>query len=242
MLRLRGVQQLEQGLDFPGALVGAGRLERGSALAAQEAAEAGVSEEGGLGRLREGDAGDELCGAGGVDGCSALLEEGDAQDLVQQALVDGRPDGGVEGRLELGSLGHVADVFDDAQVDGRGREAQLAPVGGEAVEEDVGRRVVGLALLPDDSRDAGEQGEEVERRGLLQSDVVEIPGALDFGADRLVEVLHRHRGIYFVLLALAMMEPGRCLCYMYTYSEDHGSLYHPSDGDRRYSKRALHVR
>jgi hypothetical protein len=29
---------------------------------------------------------------------------------------------------------------------------------------------------------------------------------------------------------------------MYTYSEDHGSLYHPSDRDRRCFKRPLHVR
>ena len=52
-------------------------------------------------------------------------------------------------------LAEVADVFDDAQVDGVGRQAEAVAVGGEGVEEGVGRGVVGLAFLADDAGDAG---------------------------------------------------------------------------------------
>jgi len=120
---------------------------------------------------------------------------------MEQALVDGCPYLFVECRLERGCVfSDVADVFDDAEIDGRGGEGESVTVGGKAVEEGVGGCVVGLPFLPDDAGDAGEEGEEVELGGLREGGVVQVPGAFHFGGDCFVELANCHGRVDFVLV------------------------------------------
>lgn len=75
----------------------------------------------------------------------------------------------------------------------------MSPVGGKAVEEDVGRGIVGLASLANDAGHAGEEGEEIETGRLRERSHMEVPRALDLTANGLVKLLHRHIAIYLVL-------------------------------------------
>ena len=84
---------------------------------------------------------------------------------MQERLVDAVPDVGVELRGQGVALADVADVVDDAEVDGAGGEVEGAAVGAEGVEEGVGGGVVRLAFLADDAGEGGEGGEEVEGLG-----------------------------------------------------------------------------
>lgn len=131
------------------------------------------------------DADDHFGGAAGVEGRGGvLLQDGVGEDLAQGALVDWGRLSLVEAEFEAAVLlGDVADVYDQADIDGVGLQAKGAAVAGESVEEGVGGGIVGLAFLADDAGSAGEEGEEVE--GLLLEQLgcsVEVPGSLDLGA------------------------------------------------------------
>ncbi|GAA5033873.1 hypothetical protein GCM10023335_77970 [Streptomyces siamensis] len=71
--------------------------------------------------------------------------------------------------------------------DGGAGQAQGPPVVGELVEEDIGRGVVGLARVADDSRGGGDQQEEGERR--VGGEPVQMAGAVGLGAQHVREAV-----------------------------------------------------
>ncbi len=196
-VRAGAVQQSER-LDVLGA-IGAGFPRRCSReVADEQGAEAGISLQRGVVRLGDGDAGDQLGGAGLVDG-RKLLEDGVAEDLVQRGLVDPFPLSGVEMALHAALFCDVTHVFNEAQVRGVCWQAQRVAIPGESVQESIGCRVVGLTFLPHHAGNARKHGEETKWLFLLQGCAMEIPGPLHLARNRGVVLFHRHDLVRFVL-------------------------------------------
>ncbi len=76
-------------------------------------------------------------------------------------------------------LGEVAGAPDGAEAEGGGGEALGRAVLGKGVEEGGGGAVGGLAVVAEEGGEGAEHEEEVE----VGEEVVEVPGALDFGRD-----------------------------------------------------------
>ena len=102
------------------------------------------------------------------------VDEGKDLDLIEplqtQVLVD-MPGAGVD------VFGKVAGAPDRTKADGGGGEALGDAVFGEGVEEGGGGAVGGLAVVAEEGGEGTEHEEEVE----VGEDVVEVPGALNFG-------------------------------------------------------------
>ncbi|KAI4277548.1 MAG: hypothetical protein LQ337_001670, partial [Flavoplaca oasis] len=68
------------------------------------------------------------------------------------ALVDGGPLALVEAGFEaIVLLGDVADIFDEAKVDGVGLQALSATIAGKGVKEGISGGVVRLTFVADDA-------------------------------------------------------------------------------------------
>ena len=97
----------------------------------------------------------------------------------------GLADGGealfLEGFLEGGVLGDVADFVHDAEVEADGWETETVTVRGEGVEVGGGGSVSGLGRVAKDATCGGEEDEEVER--VVEERIMKIEGPVDFGAD-----------------------------------------------------------
>ncbi len=76
-------------------------------------------------------------------------------------------------------LGEVAGASDGAEAEGGGGETLGCAVFGKGVEEGGGGAVGGLAVVAEEGGEGAEHEEEVE----VGEEVVEVPGALDFGRD-----------------------------------------------------------
>ena len=83
----------------------------------------------------------------------------------------------------------LADLRPRAPGDGLAGEPQRAPMGGELVEEGVGRRVVGLARIAQHTGDAGEEHEHVEVA--VGGRPVQVPGPQHLGPEHRLEGLPR---------------------------------------------------
>ena len=96
------------------------------------------------------------------------------------------------------SLGGVADVFDDAQIERDGLLPVRDPVTGQGVLVCVAGGVVCLADVPRHAADGGQEDEEVQVRG---QQVVQVPGAGDFGCDGFGEGFEGHALEFGVLFS-----------------------------------------
>ena len=125
--------------------------------------------------VREGQAGYALVVCVAVDfALDGEFDEGEDVGFGERGVV-------VDFCLEVGALGDVADLVDDAEVDAGAGEVLASAVVGEVVEEAVGGGVGGLTAVADHTGDGGEHDEEVERARLREEGVVEVPGAGEFG-------------------------------------------------------------
>ena len=78
-------------------------------------------------------------------------------------------------------LGEVAGPADGAEAEGGGGQAPRDAVFGEGVEEGGRGAVGGLAVVSEEGGQGAEHEEEVQ----VGEEVVEVPGAGDFGSDHL---------------------------------------------------------
>ena len=155
-----------EGLGFGGGGVVAGAQARDPLVAVVAIVTAAVGRlAGGLGADGGGDEGEDF----------VLVEP-----LQPHVLVD-VPGAGFEV-----VLGEVAGAADGAEAEGRGGQTLREAVFGEGVEEGGGGAVGGLAVIAEDRGDGAEHEEEVE----VGEEVVQVPGAGDFGGD--------HFGVFFV--------------------------------------------
>ena len=76
-------------------------------------------------------------------------------------------------------LGKVASASDGAEAEGGGGQALRGSVFGEGVEEGGGCPVGGLAMVAEEGGEGAEHEEEIE----VGEEVMEVPGAQDFGLD-----------------------------------------------------------
>lgn len=98
--------------------------------------------------------------------------------------------------VQVGVRGGETVARPGAEGEGDAGQAQGSPVVGELVEEDVGRRVVALARVADDSGGRGDQQEQVESR--VGGEPVQMGGAVDLGAQYLCEAFGRQLGDHSV--------------------------------------------
>ena len=139
---------------------------------------------------------DDLAAADGVglardggaeQGEDFLFGDGLAADLVEDLVTS---------RLVLGQVARVAD---GGKVERRRREAEVAAVLDEGVEESIGRGVGGLAVVSDDAGDGREGDEEVEGAGCRLESCVHVPAAGDLGADNSFPLRELHIFEQYVL-------------------------------------------
>ena len=98
---------------------------------------------------------------------------------------------------------YVADILHDPDVDGRARKTLRMAVLSEGIQEGIGRGVICLTPMAQETAPAAKKQEEVNGLVLLEQDRVQIPRSLHFGCDCGLPLVERHRYEHGILVLMS---------------------------------------